>query len=126
MSHKLTTPDRASQNSLAAHNHRWAKQATPALSLPHDSDTTPSTDRSSRSAESTRCVCHGPDDGSPMAQCEACGMWLHMSCVGLRPREVPKVWVCVFCTGQMPKRGGRSVGARGMGAESPLGRKGWR
>ncbi|KAF2008991.1 hypothetical protein BU24DRAFT_468396 [Aaosphaeria arxii CBS 175.79] len=125
--------ERSSQNTLKAHNQRWAQasadiaSASPhGLSLydpytnsfsasPANSNdaglTTPSTDRSSLSSESTRCLCNGSDDGRPMIQCESCTKWLHMGCVGLNGHNMPPVYVCVFCTGTTPiARGGRVRG----------------
>lgn len=74
--------------------------------------TTPSTDRSSMSGDSTRCVCNSAaDDGRLMVQCESCNKWLHMACVGLNNQNLPPVYVCIFCTGQTPvARGGRVRG----------------
>jgi len=74
---------------------------------PASSINTPTTDRSSRSAESTRCVCGTSDDGSnsPVVQCESCAKFLHVRCVfGRRAEErgtkLPRVYVCAYCTGQ--------------------------
>lgn len=137
--HKTDQIERASQNTLQAHNQRWAQASaeTGAASTPHghgrydpfnntfsgspstEGLTTPSTDRSSLSIESTRCVCHGTDEGKPMIQCESCEKWLHMGCLGLRPSTLPTVYVCVFCTGQTPlARGGRVRGP--VPFDSPL------
>ena len=129
---------RSVQSTLQAHNQRWA-QASADLTQPspfdpfsnsfsaspaNTSDTTlntPSTDRSSLSSESTRCVCNGTDDGRPMILCESCKHWLHMPCVGLRDSNVPAVYVCVFCTGQTPlARGGRVRGPMPSLSDSPL------
>lgn len=131
--------ERASQNTLQAHNQRWAQASADsrAASTPHghgrydpfnntfsgspstEGLTTPSTDRSSLSTESTRCVCHNTDEGKHMVQCESCEKWLHMGCVGLRPSALPAVYVCVFCTGQTPiARGGRVRGPAPF--DSPL------
>jgi hypothetical protein len=125
------TPERASHNTLKAHNQRWAQASADIVtaSTPHghghydpfsnsfqaspntDGLTTPSTDRSSISSESTRCVCNGIDNGQPMIQCESCTNWLHMGCCGLNGSNIPPVYVCVFCTGQTPvARGGRIRG----------------
>jgi hypothetical protein len=125
------TPERASHNTLRAHNQRWAQASADIVnaSTPHghghydpfsnsfqaspntDGLTTPSTDRSSISSESTRCVCNGIDNGQPMIQCESCNNWLHMGCCGLNGSNIPPVYVCVFCTGQTPvARGGRIRG----------------
>ncbi|KAH8728239.1 hypothetical protein GQ44DRAFT_737909 [Phaeosphaeriaceae sp. PMI808] len=107
--------DRASQNTLKAHNQRWAQASADMANTSHhdpfttnnspntDGLATPSTDRSSSlSSESTRCVCSGGDDGRPMVQCESCVKWLHMGCVGLHRGNVPPVYVCVFCMGSTP------------------------
>ncbi|KAF1947416.1 hypothetical protein EJ02DRAFT_333800 [Clathrospora elynae] len=132
--------ERASQNTLKAHNQRWA-QASAELTnatTPHDhchydpftnsfngspnTDclTTPSTDRSSLSSDSTRCVCKGFDDGGQgMILCECCDKWLHLRCVGLHEGSLPPVYVCVYCTGNTPvARGGRIRGPVPM--DSPL------
>lgn len=73
---------------------------------------TPSTDQSSRSNESTRCVCSNnsaeADNAAMMIQCESCMKWLHVKCLGLNSQALPPVYVCVFCTGTTPlARGGR-------------------
>ncbi|KAF1994559.1 hypothetical protein P154DRAFT_585534 [Amniculicola lignicola CBS 123094] len=125
--------EHASQNTLKAHNQRWAQASadlananvisnglydpfsnsfsgSPANAT-DASFTTPSTDRSSLSGDSTRCLCNGSDDGRPMVQCESCNKWLHMGCVGLNHQNLPPVYVCIFCTGQTPiARGGRVRG----------------
>lgn len=135
----LTSLERASQNTLKAHNQRWA-QASAELATtttPHGhghydpfsnafgaspNATTPSTDRSSLSSESTRCVCNSADDNKPMVQCESCNKWLHMGCVGLNPQNLPPVFVCIYCTGQTPiARGGRVRGPAVL--DSPLNHK---
>ncbi|KAH6863817.1 hypothetical protein B0T12DRAFT_343626 [Alternaria alternata] len=131
--------ERASQNTLLAHNQRWA-QASADISnlsttnLPHNHNydpysnsfnhspsttTTPSTECSARSNDSTRCVCEGmvEDEGMPMVQCEACNKWLHLGCVGMREEWLPKVFVCVFCTGT---DGLGRVMRRGGAGDSPL------
>jgi hypothetical protein len=134
--------ERASQNTLQAHNQRWAQASAGIIhtNSPHgqglydpfsnslngsphaDGLNTPSTDRSSLSSESTRCVCNGTDDGQPMVQCESCSKWLHMGCVGLRSNNMPPVYVCIFCTGQNPvMRGGRARGS--IPFDSPLTQK---
>ncbi|KAL6706073.1 hypothetical protein ACN47E_006175 [Coniothyrium glycines] len=129
--------DRASQNTLKAHNQRWAQASADLNATPHshghydpfsnsfngspntDGLTTPSTDLSSLSSESTRCICNGTDDSHPMIQCESCNKWLHMGCVGLHNTNLPPVYVCIFCTGQTPvARGGRVRGP--IPFDSPL------
>ncbi|KAF2843643.1 hypothetical protein M501DRAFT_1012985 [Patellaria atrata CBS 101060] len=118
------------QGTLFAHNQRWARasadlaQLGPRQQLPfepfshsntispmsmieHDIST-PTTDRSSLSTESTRCVCNSVDGGGMMIQCESCVKWLHGKCVGITEQNIPPVYVCIFCTGQTPAvRGGR-------------------
>ncbi|EMD94655.1 hypothetical protein COCC4DRAFT_203843 [Bipolaris maydis ATCC 48331] len=130
--------ERASQNTLKAHNQRWAAAAAASAELnntgnhghydPYSNSlnrsvtTTPSTDRSNFSSESTRCICNGlvDDDDKPMVQCESCNMWLHIICVGLDKGSLPPVYVCVFCTGQTPLvRAGRSRGPP-VPLDSPL------
>ncbi|KAL8752563.1 MAG: hypothetical protein Q9199_005665 [Rusavskia elegans] len=61
------------------------------------------------SGDSTRCVCRGTEsDGDLMILCESCKKWLHVRCVGLNRNKLPKVYLCVFCTGNTPNvRGGR-------------------
>ncbi|KAF1984013.1 hypothetical protein K402DRAFT_154477 [Aulographum hederae CBS 113979] len=60
---------------------------------------TPTTDRSSRSNESTRCLCGLNEvDGGTMIQCESCKNWLHLRCVGFTEHSIPAVFVCRFCT----------------------------
>ncbi|KAL8779990.1 MAG: hypothetical protein Q9213_006679 [Squamulea squamosa] len=71
---------------------------------------TPNSARDSQvSGDSTRCVCHGTEsDGDLMILCESCKKWLHVRCVGLNRNKLPKVYLCVFCTGSTPNvRGGR-------------------
>ncbi|KAL8647311.1 MAG: hypothetical protein Q9210_005635 [Variospora velana] len=68
-------------------------------------------------SETTRCVCRvGDVDGGlmiqwyPFSPCgsDSCKKWLHVNCVGLNPRRVPEVYLCIFCTGNTPNvRGGR-------------------
>jgi hypothetical protein len=136
--------ERASKNTLQAYNQRWAQASADFgnASTPHghgrgrydpftntfigspstEGLTTPSTDRSSLSIDSTRCVCYGTDEGQPMVQCESCEKWLHMGCLGLKPSTLPTVYVCVFCTGQTPlARGGRIRGP--VPFDSPLNHK---
>ncbi|PVH96888.1 hypothetical protein DM02DRAFT_101925 [Periconia macrospinosa] len=131
--------DNSAQNTLRAHNQRWAQASadfananssydpfpTSFTASPSNSAetglTTPSTDRSSLSGDSVRCVCNGGDDGLTMIQCESCNKWLHMGCVGLNQRSVPPVYVCVYCTGQTPiARGGRIRGPVPGPFDSPL------
>jgi hypothetical protein len=138
----LITPERSTQNTLKAHNQRWAQtpadlNTTSPSGLPYEAYpnsfsnspatntdaglTTPSTDRSSLSGDSTRCVCNAADDGRPMVQCESCNKWLHMGCVGLNAQNLPPVYVCIFCTGQTPiARGGRVRGPMPAFDNSPL------
>lgn len=131
---------RSVNNTLQAHNQRWAQASSdlaqgPSASYDPFSNafsvspantsettlTTPSTDRSSLSSESTRCVCNGSDDGRPMILCESCKNWLHMPCVGLHDNNLPAVYVCVFCTGSTPlARGGRVRGPMPGLFDSPL------
>ncbi|CAI6336313.1 unnamed protein product [Periconia digitata] len=135
--HKKT--DNSAQSTLRAHNQRWAQASADFASAnalydpfstsfsasPSNSAetglTTPSTDRSSLSGDSVRCVCNGGDDGVTMIQCESCTKWLHMGCVGLTQNKVPPVYVCVYCTGQTPvARGGRVRGPVPAPFDSPL------
>lgn len=129
--------ERASHNTLKAHNQRWAQASADVNYSPHGYGpydpfsnsfngsphiNTPSTDRSSLSNEATRCVCNGVDEGQSMVQCESCTKWLHMSCLGLTANSLPPVYVCVFCTGSTPvARGGRIRGP--MPFDSPLNHK---
>ena len=41
------------------------------------------------------CVCHIPDDGWEMVQCDRCDRWYHASCVGLYNRA--RDWFCNGC-----------------------------
>ncbi|KAF2795347.1 hypothetical protein K505DRAFT_360233 [Melanomma pulvis-pyrius CBS 109.77] len=138
----INESERSTQNALKAHNQRWAQAsadlANSSISpqgLYHDpftnsfngspatdaSLTTPSTDRSSLSGESTRCICNSSDDGRPMVQCESCTKWLHMACVGIQSHNLPPVYVCIFCTGNTPvARGGRVRGPMPAPFDSPL------
>jgi hypothetical protein len=133
----LTRVDRSAQNTLKAHNQRWAQAnadlahaasfdpfTNSFIASPDNSATTPSTDRSSMSGDSTRCVCNGGDDGRSMVQCESCNKWLHMDCVGLNSNNLPPVYVCIFCTGNTPvARGGRIRGPIPAPFDSPLNHK---
>lgn len=129
--------ERASHNTLKAHNQRWAQVSADINHSPHGygqydpfsnsfngspNTDTPSTDRSSLSNESTRCVCNGVDEGQLMVQCESCSKWLHMGCLGFTANNLPPVYVCVFCTVSTPvARGGRLRGP--IPFDSPLNRK---
>ncbi|KAF2749562.1 hypothetical protein M011DRAFT_312140 [Sporormia fimetaria CBS 119925] len=138
--------DTAAQNTLKAHNQRWSQAA---LSQSHSSPlkqfdpfsnafdispsvstdaglTTPSTDRSSLSSGGLRCVCNSSDDVGHLIRCESCNMFLHIACLGYNAQNRPKVFVCVFCTGQTPiARGGRVRGPL-PGLDSPLTHKSFR
>jgi len=131
--------ERASHDTLKAHNQRWAQASADInnSTTPHSqghydpfsntfngspSTDTPSTDRSSLSNESTRCICDTVDEGQPMLQCESCSKWLHLACVGLSANNLPRAYVCVFCTGLTPvARGGRLRGP--IAFDSPLNNK---
>ena len=82
--------------------------------------TSPSTDHESQINERIRCICHIADgDNQPMIKwlvnyvllhsgsltkgSKSCRKYLHISCVGLNRHKLPKVYHCVFCTGQTPK-----------------------
>lgn len=140
-SRTLMSIERASKNTLQAHNQRWAQASADLINAttatPHghgrydpftntfngspstEGLTTPSTDGSMLSNDSTRCVCHSTDEGQPMVQCESCEKWLHLGCLGLKQNTLPAVYVCVFCTGQTPlARGGRVRGP--VPFDSPL------
>ena len=133
--------ERSTHKALKAHNQRWAQASAEMANnnaVPHglyeqglvsfngspanmtDAGlTTPSTDRSSLSSESTRCVCNSADEAGTMVQCESCNKWLHMACVGLTQQTLPPVYVCIFCTGTTPiARGGRVRGP--IPFDSPL------
>lgn len=133
--------ERASHNTLKAHNQRWAQASADlnnATTL-HDqghydpfSNTfngspttdTPSTDRSSLSNESTRCICDAVDEAQPMLQCESCSKWLHMACLGLNANSLPAVYICVFCTASAPgARGGGRLRGAPIPFDSPLNHK---
>ncbi|KAF2757023.1 hypothetical protein EJ05DRAFT_52162 [Pseudovirgaria hyperparasitica] len=123
---RIRTQQRAAQNTLNAHNKRWSQAAAvdimklsyadPFTSSPTNRTAdqsldfaTPSTDRSSASADSTRCVCMSLEGEGLMIQCESCTKWLHATCVGVHPQNVPSVYLCTFCTGSTPAaRGGRA------------------
>jgi hypothetical protein len=99
------------------------------------STNTPTTDRSTRSADSTRCVCGANEDNSnsPVVQCESCANFLHVRCVfGKRAEErgvkLPRVYVCAYCTGQVRQpanslRPGQFQGQDSGFGTSPLGYK---
>jgi hypothetical protein len=77
---------------------------------PSSSTNTPLTDRSNHSAESTRCVCGSAEEGSwPMIQCESCAKFSHIRCIfgsyaEEGTTELPRLFVCAFCTGQYRQR----------------------
>lgn len=57
------------------------------------------------------CLCHGPDDGTFMIECERCQMWYHGRCVGIVTEvEIASVtecelpWVCPPCAKPMLKK----------------------
>ncbi|KAE9966449.1 hypothetical protein EG328_008910 [Venturia inaequalis] len=134
---------------LNAHNQRWSQASVNAMQEQHDlyngntfsnstlsptSDDssafvhTPSTSRSTRSNDSTRCVCNNEASEETMfIQCESCTKWLHVRCVGLNQHSLPPVYVCIFCTGSTPvARGGRvrePLRREAIGRDSPLGYK---
>ena len=105
---------------------------------------TPSTDRESyASNSSTRCVCNSPTpDGQCMIQwyvphvscqgalqltidSESCSKWLHTDCVGIDARQIPTVYICVYCA-QTPMRHGRirePSRAAALAPASPLAHK---
>ncbi|KAF2396419.1 hypothetical protein EJ06DRAFT_524784 [Trichodelitschia bisporula] len=137
------------QSILNAHNKRWSQASIDAAKLKigydpfntnssaspatiNDSEVlTPTTDRSSRSTDSTRCVCNTTEgDGQLMIQCESCTKWLHVKCIGLNTQHLPPVYVCIFCTGNTPvARGGRirePMRAAAPAYNSPLNYKSFR
>ena len=105
---------------------------------------TPSTDRESyASNNSTRCICNSPSpNGQYMIQwcvwhksclcapkltldSESCSKWLHTNCVGVDARQIPAVYICVYCA-QTPMRHGRirePSRAAALAPASPLAHK---
>jgi hypothetical protein len=106
---------------------------------------TPSTDRESyASNNSTRCICNSPSpNGQYMIQwyvvclstvksasrltidSESCSKWLHTNCVGIDARQIPTVYICVYCA-QTPMRHGRirePSRAAALAPASPLAHK---
>jgi hypothetical protein len=105
---------------------------------------TPSTDRESyASNNSTRCICNSPSsNGQYMIQwyvrpmpyesaprlttdSESCSKWLHTNCVGVDARQIPAVYICVYCA-QTPMRHGRirePSRAAALAPTSPLAHK---
>ena len=44
------------------------------------------------------CVCHLPESyDTNMIQCDQCGSWFHLKCMGLRKNALPDTWFCVHC-----------------------------
>ena len=90
-----------------------------------DPDLQTPTSSTSNQSDSIRCVCYSTSDEGQMIQwytriidlimvcanyllSESCKKWLHVPCTGLNPQRLPKIYLCVFCTGQTPTvRGGR-------------------
>ena len=106
---------------------------------------TPSTDRESQASNnSTRCICNSASsDGQYMIQwyvwhmcffrclsaltadSESCSKWLHTNCVGIDARQIPAVYICVYCA-QTPMRHGRirePSRAAALAPASPLAHK---
>jgi hypothetical protein len=105
---------------------------------------TPSTDRESyTSNNSTRCICNSPSpNGQYMIQwyvwrmsyqispqlitnSESCSKWLHTNCVGIDARQIPAVYICIYCA-QTPMRHGRirePSRAAALAPASPLAHK---
>ncbi|KAG2363260.1 hypothetical protein BDR07DRAFT_1282809 [Suillus spraguei] len=48
----------------------------------------------------TFCICHEPDDGTPMVCCSVCNEWYHFRCVKLDEVEASElhIYVCSTCT----------------------------
>jgi hypothetical protein len=92
---------------------------------------TPLTEHSESMLDAIRCVCGSPEE-RPMIQCEHCAKLSHIKCVfgayaEQGTTELPRVWMCGFCTGQVrqPQHPGfgSEYGAYGQN-QSPLGHKG--
>lgn len=49
------------------------------------------------------CLCHRPDDGKLMVQCDQCDCWYHGLCVGVSPEDVTTMdqFECPTCMGGM-------------------------
>lgn len=45
------------------------------------------------------CLCHGPDDGGFMIQCDYCEEWFHGSCINLTAEEAKEIdqYLCPKC-----------------------------
>ena len=107
-----------------------------------DPDLPTPTSSTSNQSDSIRCVCYSANDEGRMIQwytrtvdliltyadiliSESCKKWLHVPCTGLNPQRLPKIYLCIFCTGQTPTvRGGRVRDPRRYVAPgSPLAQK---
>jgi len=56
--------------------------------------------------KSTFCVCHQPDDGTPMVCCSVCDEWYHFRCVKLSEEKASELqtYVCPTCTESTGRR----------------------
>jgi hypothetical protein len=113
----MSLAEQSARETLKAHNKRWSQAAgdlkaqfslSPFTPIDANEVITPSTDRSSGSNGSTRCICNSnvPVEGGLMLQCESCRNWLHAACIGLDEHTVPPVYLCIYCV-KTPARGGR-------------------
>ncbi|KAI9741766.1 MAG: hypothetical protein M1834_000152 [Cirrosporium novae-zelandiae] len=86
--------------------------ASPTTITDHDLSVSPAISLSAATPNSTtRCICNRQGNDDLMIQCESCFKWLHAKCIGIDERNVPKVFVCIYCTGQTPMaRNGRIRG----------------
>lgn len=50
--------------------------------------------------EVTRCICNSQEDDGKMIGCDACGVWQHIECLGLK--KMPKTFYCDQCAKTMP------------------------
>lgn len=48
--------------------------------------------------DEVHCICHRPDEGEPMVQCDDCRIWYHLQCLGIpSAKKLGKTWFCFRC-----------------------------
>ena len=90
----------------------------------------PTPDSSAKSSDpnlsdgDTYCICHKPDDGRLMVQCDQCEGWFHGVCVGVTSEEASSLdqYICPPCSGTINRL--RSIFLSSDSETSP--ERGWR
>ena len=139
------------ENGSSLYHNPYQTQNTSPSTITDPDLATPSSTSSRRELDGFRCVCHTTSREGQTIQwyslrhfsrsslqpatanilpSESCKKFLHVKCVGLNTQRLPKIYLCVFCTGQTPVvRGGRVRDGATTGfaaAGSPLAGKGER